>query len=241
MKGSIHFHSNESYDSMNSIDKIIDKAMLNNLDFIILTDHDTIEGSMKLRKRVKERGLDLIVPIAAEYKTEFGDIIAAFISKEIHETDFESFVKEVLNQEGLLMLPHPFEAHSEDKIEFIGSKMHLIETFNGRCNSSQDLRSKHLSKKLKKPEFFGSDAHLQKELFNVIVSLKTDKKNEKSLKKSLLDKKMQAIKSQKTFKRYITISQIIKGLKRKNIKIVLKNIFVLAVDTIRLGWSKKID
>ena len=49
MKGSIHFHSNESYDSMNSIDKIIDKAMLNNLDFIILTDHDTIEGSLKLR------------------------------------------------------------------------------------------------------------------------------------------------------------------------------------------------
>ena len=69
MKGIIHLHSSFSHDAINKIDKIIDKALENDLDFIILTDHDTINGSLALRKRIKERKLNLIAPIAAEYKT----------------------------------------------------------------------------------------------------------------------------------------------------------------------------
>jgi len=79
MKGIIHLHSFHSYDSAIGIDSIIDFAISNELDFIILTDHDSISGSLALRQRIEELGLSIIVPIAAEYCTEYGDVIESSI------------------------------------------------------------------------------------------------------------------------------------------------------------------
>ena len=44
-KGIIHCHSNHSYDSIVSIKKFI-TCKNNELDFVILTDHNTIDGSL---------------------------------------------------------------------------------------------------------------------------------------------------------------------------------------------------
>ena len=119
MKGVIHFHSNYSYDSINSLDSIIDKAIAEELDFLILTDHDTAYGSLALKRRVAEREAHLIVPMAAEYKTEYGDIIAAFISHEIQDMSFINFIEQVKKQNGVLLLPHPYEGHPKNLIETI--------------------------------------------------------------------------------------------------------------------------
>ena len=241
MKGFIHAHSKYSYDSLNDMDLILDKAIENELDFIILTDHDTINGSLHLNRRAQERNLNLIIPKAAEYKTEYGDIIAAFIDHEIHETNFENFIYEVTRQNGILMLPHPYQSHPIEMLEYIASKMDIIEVFNARCTQEQDIKAELLAKNTNKPVFYGSDAHLKNELCNVIISIETSEKNEASLKEALLNNKISLISKDKIYLRGIRFSQFIKAFKRKSISILYRNATALIIDLIRYGWNKKIS
>tara|TARA_B110001450_G_scaffold256773_1_gene288642 strand:- start:948 stop:1673 length:726 start_codon:yes stop_codon:yes gene_type:complete len=241
MKGFIHAHSRYSHDSLNPIDLIINKAIEHQLDFIILTDHENIRGSLELRKRVKERNLNLIVPIAAEYKTEYGDIIAAFIKNEIVDMSFDNFVNEVKSQGGLLMLPHPYQSHPIDKLEYISSKMDSIEIFNSRCTKEQDLKAEVLAHNAEKPYYYGSDAHLNGELCNVIISLEVKDYNEASLKEALQKSEVTLIEKDKVYLRSIRISQLIKSFKRRRFSIFYSNIIGLIINNIRLGWNKKIE
>ena len=48
-RGLIHFHSCYSYDSILSIKNIVSFAIENDLNFLILTDHDNINGSKVLK------------------------------------------------------------------------------------------------------------------------------------------------------------------------------------------------
>ena len=240
MKGVIHFHSEYSHDSANSLDTIIDKAIANNLDFLILTDHENIKGSIRLKNRILERGLDIIVPVAAEYKTDFGDVIAAFISEDIKNMNLSSFVNEVRDQEGVLILPHPFQGHPEEKLEEIVKEVDLVEIYNPRCTHFQDKQAKDLAIKYGKSTYYGSDAHLKKELCNVIVSIECER-SEEALKYALLEKSVKPLIFSKTFYRFITFSQIIKAFKRKSIRIFYRNFIGLIIDTIRLGWSKRVQ
>ena len=239
MKGIIHLHSSFSHDAINKIDKIIDKALENDLDFIILTDHDTINGSLALRKRIKERKLNLIAPIAAEYKTSYGDIIAAFINNEITDLRYQNFILEVKKQNGLILFPHPFQSHPNDKIELIASDADLIEISNSRCTKIQDKKSESLSYKFIKLSYHGSDAHLPNELCNVIVEIEGNL-TENDLKNSLIKFEMGLLKTEKTFIRNISFSQIIKSIKQKNRRLFLKNLVGIFIDTIRLGWNKRV-
>tara|TARA_B100001057_G_C22635373_1_gene866043 strand:+ start:252 stop:974 length:723 start_codon:yes stop_codon:yes gene_type:complete len=240
MKGVIHFHSEYSHDSVNSLDAIIDEAVSNDLDFLILTDHENIEGSIRLKNRVLERGLDIIVPVAAEYKTNYGDVIAAFINKDIKNMDFNSFVNEVRDQKGIIILPHPFEGHSEERLEEIVQKVDLVEIYNPRCTHIQDKKAKDLAIKYGKSTYYGSDAHLKKELCNVIVSIDCEH-FEESLKNSLLEKPIRPLIFSKTIYRFITYSQIIKAFKRKSIRIFYRNLIGLIIDSLRQGWNNKVN
>ena len=241
MKGFIHAHSKYSYDSLNSIDQIINKALEHQLDFIILTDHENINGSLELRKRIKERNLNLIAPVAAEYKTEYGDIIAAFIQDEVIDMRFTNFVNEVKRQDGLLMLPHPYQSHPITKLDHIATKMDIIEIYNSRCSEEQDLKAKNLASKLGKPYFYGSDAHLKNELCNVIISIEAEAINESSLKEALLKNKISLVSKDKIYLRGIRFSQIIKSIKTRKLKILYNNFIALIIDTVRFGWNKKIE
>ena len=240
MKGVIHFHSCFSHDSINQMDSIIDKALEEDLDFLILTDHETIDGSLALRKRVEERGVKLIVPIAAEYKTDCGDFIAAFIRSEIDFASLDDFINEVRNQDGLLLLPHPYEGHPIEHMEKLVKNADLIETFNPRCTKYQDSMALEIASKHNKQTYYGSDAHLQSELCNVVVTV-SGEPSEMNLKDALTKEKIIPLSYQKTFSRNITFSQFIKSFKRKKARIFFRNLVGLLIDTIRLGWNNKVN
>ena len=240
MKGVIHFHSEYSHYSLNSLDAIIDEALSNNLDFLILTDHENIEGSIRLKNRVQERGLDIIVPIAAEYKTNFGDVIAAFINKDVKNMNLDSFVNEIRDQNGIIILPHPFEGHPEEKLEEIIQIADLVEIYNPRCTHIQDKKARDLAIKYGKATYYGSDAHVKKELCNVIVSIECER-SEESLKNSLLEKPIKPLIFSKTVYRFITYSQMIKAFKRRSIRIFYRNFIGLIIDLFRQGWNNKVN
>ena len=57
---------------------------------------------------------------------------------------------EVKKQNGLILFPHPFQSHPNDKIELIASDADLIEISNSRCTKIQDKKSESLSYKFNK-------------------------------------------------------------------------------------------
>ena len=127
-RGLIHFHSRYSFDSILSIKSIVNFALSENLNFLVLTDHDTIEGSVKLKEYIENKGYDIEVLIAAEYCTEYGDVIALDIKYEIKDMNFNNFISLVKEQEGYILFPHPYVGHKN--LEEIANQADLIETFN---------------------------------------------------------------------------------------------------------------
>jgi predicted metal-dependent phosphoesterase TrpH len=236
MKGIIHFHSDFSYDCLMSVDQIIDFAISNGLDFVILSDHDTFEGAKALRERVAERGVELLVPLAAEYHTEYGDIIAAFIQNEIKARRFDDFVEQVKQQDGVLLFPHPFQEHPKDRIETIAAQMDLIEVYNQRCTYEDDKRAKDLAVKFQKNTYPGSDAHLSSELRNVIVEVDCAPQLE-SLKSVLVGVGATELLSTKTKRRKVAASQIIKAIKQRRPAVLVRNLIGLTKAALKLNLN----
>ena len=209
-KGIMHFHSRFSYDAMMTERQIVDFAVDQKLNFLLLTDHDRIAGSLALKKEVSNRKLEIEVPLAAEYKTEHGDVIAAFIQREISDMRFEPFVAQVRAQGGLLLLPHPFVQHTE--VEKLALACDLIETFNGRASDSANGRAVELAATLGKPSYSSPDAHLLRNLGDAVVHFTQNG----SLQSSLMASEITCGSPHKARQRDVIQSQYIKALKRRS-------------------------
>lgn len=215
-RGLIHFHSRFSYDSNTSIESIVNFALKKKLNFLILTDHDTIKGSQNLKEYVAENNYDIEVLIAAEYCTEYGDVIAINISEEVRDMTFKNFVLDVRSQGGFILFPHPYVGHKN--IEEIANNSDLIEVFNSRVSDEKNKKSLELANKYSKKAYFSSDAHNKNSLNNGIVEFKKNG----DLVQSLLNSNMILEHPKKTFLYEIYSSQIVKSLKQKNIKLLLR-------------------
>lgn len=158
MKGLIHYHTHHSYDCIQQPKDILAKAQAAKLDFLVITDHDTIAGSLEMRELLKAKDLHIEVPIAAEYYTDHGDVIAVGIKDEIVAREFHAFCAEVRAQGGLLLLPHPFMGHRD--IEMLAQNVDVIEVYNPRQGIELDEKAMDLALRHGKPYYHGSDGHL---------------------------------------------------------------------------------
>lgn len=217
-RGMMHFHSHHSFDSYLTIKKIIKLALAHNINFLLLTDHDTIAGSQQLRQEIESRGLSIEAPTAAEYHTEYGDVIAAFIKTEIEERRFEYFVHEVRKQEGLLLFPHPFRGHRE--IETIAAAVDLIEIFNPRVSEKENELALKLAEIYNKKTYYGSDMHLESEFANSVVQFKKSG----SLKNSLLQSEIRSLTLKPADEQKVIATQVIKALKQKKARLLLSQL-----------------
>jgi hypothetical protein len=208
-----HIHTNNSYDCILKPESIVKFALKNEINAIAITDHDTIKGSVEAAKYVLLNKLDIKIIIGAEYYTDCGDIIGLFLKKEINEKNAEKLIDEIHKQGGIAVLPHPFKSHKLN--ETILQKIDVIETFNTRCTIEQNLKAEELSKKYNKPAIAGNDAHLEKEL-----ELCYNKINNTLLFEAIMSDK-DAYKEY-TSKLNVIKSQLIKGVKNKEIFLILK-------------------
>ncbi|CAL7963051.1 Phosphatase [Gammaproteobacteria bacterium] len=213
-RGLIHFHSCYSFDSLISLNDILDFAEREQLNFLILTDHDNTKSSVLLKEYAQKRKLDIEIPVAAEFYTEYGDVIAAFVNQDTHVTSYADLVKQVKNQEGLLLFPHPFLSHSN--IEIIAQDVDLIEVFNSRISDDLNLRAKELAVKYSKNIYFASDAHLVRNLSGAIVEVEKNG----DLKNSLLYGDIKQVSCVKTSYTELLFSQYIKAIKTFDVKLL---------------------
>lgn len=215
-KGIFHIHSSFSYDGLNSINSIFRFVKKYKLDFVVLTDHNTVKGSLKLAEMVKQKGLNVEVPISAEYKTERGDIIAVNIQREITNMKWEYFVKDVRAQNGLLILPHPYDGHLY--VDELACEVDAIEVFNGRSSFMNNFKSYLLSLKYNKPKLWASDAHIYSSLSKVIIGFD---KNHILFEEAVRTNQIIPLRSISSSFLDIFLSQFKKGIVQKNFKLIV--------------------
>ena len=231
-RGVIHFHSEFSMDSVSSIKNIVDEAISEGLNFLILTDHNTIKGSLKLKKYLEQNSIRIKTVIAAEYKTSLGDIIALNIQKEIENMEFEYFIKEVKNQGGILLFPHPYKDHKD--VHIIANKVDMIEVFNSRVDRDKNNKAEQLALKFKLNSYASPDAHCINEIKNCIIEFEGNE----DLIDSMINNKISISKKRYTKIFYIYRSQIIKGFKTKNFLLITKQLIKLVILIVSFKFYK---
>ncbi|MGB9979150.1 PHP domain-containing protein [Methanobacterium sp.] len=185
MKYDLHSHSKYSSDGILDPKKIIKVAIKKGLDGIAITDHNTIRGGLEAKEYETEK---FKVIIGSEVMTTKGEVIGLFLSEEIKSNDFYDVIDEIKAQNGIVVIPHPFDewryASFPDKedVKYINN----IEILNSRCikDKYNDSASK-FAKKYKLGVTGGSDAHFANEIGHAGIIIETYDIYEAILKNNL--------------------------------------------------------
>ena len=156
----LHLHSDTSPDGGLTPDDIA-RAIGKQLDYLAVTDHNSIKTALKLRRRFRER-----VIIGEEITTASGDIIGLFLKTLVRPgMALGKTIDEIKRQGGLVYIPHPVQflqrsSLSTAEIERYRRKIDIIETFNARSLIPfANWRAARLARRLKLPGASASDAH----------------------------------------------------------------------------------
>ncbi|CAG1004173.1 hypothetical protein METP1_03133 [Methanosarcinales archaeon] len=167
MKYDLHTHSKYSSDGILESKEIKKTAIKNGLNGIAITDHNTIKGGLEAKKYETK---ELKIVIGSEISTDRGDVIGLFLSEEIKSNDFYGVISEIKDQNGVVIIPHPFDEsrhsalHPTDKDR---KYLDCIEGFNSRCIAQKyNNKAIEFGKKHKIPITAGSDAHFANEIGN---------------------------------------------------------------------------
>ena len=137
-RGAIHIHTLYSKDSRQTVETVMDAAKINNLDFVIITDHNDIRS--KSHEGEKD-GLLLIS--GAEFSAAPGHFLALGVTRVLdsNERTYSDYFELSRKSGGLTIVSHPFNGRNPwtalekggfDGVEVINLKVILEETFHSR-------------------------------------------------------------------------------------------------------------
>jgi hypothetical protein len=162
MKIDLHVHSWYSADGVSPPEKMIKVARKKNenglLDGMAITDHDTI----KAWKQFKNPGFPVI--FGEEIFSTRGHILGLFLNEEIKAREPVDVFDEIRSQDGLTVIPHPFDPLRKGFGSPAGyeKKIDAIEVYNSRMKTPQgNEKALEFAKKKKLPMTGGSDAHIR--------------------------------------------------------------------------------
>lgn len=194
-KYDLHVHSNYSIDSINTPSQILKMAEKRGLKGIAVCDHNTIKGSKMTKKIANEKNLDIEVILASEIKTKNGEVIGLYLNEEINgkEKTFEEVVDMIKKQDGLVMVPHPFDPLRKGALRcgLKNKKIDGIEVFNSRVMLNKyNKKALDFAEKEKLAFIGGSDAHTPIEIGNAVTIIEDDLRKEIKNKKTRYEGKI---------------------------------------------------
>lgn len=168
MKAIFHIHTKYSFDSSLKPSTVVDWALNKEIDYVFITDHNTINGSVKAEKYAKRNKIPVKCVIGSEIVTDIGDIIGIFLKKDVRPGDHRRVIKEIKSQGGVVILPHPYRSHDTSKLHSLRN-VDFVETWSGRTDKQQDDLAKRLRQNLGVKPICGCDAHFTKELKSCFI------------------------------------------------------------------------
>lgn len=173
MKIDFHVHTKYSHDAVLTLEDI--GAILNRsdrvIDAIAITDHNTVEGALELKKRFKDN-----IIVGEEVDTGEGELIGYWLTTGVKKgLGIDRTVEEIRRQGGKIAIPHPFDLFRKkrlriEQLDNLLGRVDMFEAFNSRnLLNVSDARSKEFALKNKLLLTAGSDAHYKEEIGNAYV------------------------------------------------------------------------
>jgi predicted metal-dependent phosphoesterase TrpH len=160
LKLDLHIHSQYSDDGQGSPVKIIKSLQKKGLHGMAITDHNTIEGSLKALKVAPK---DFIVIPGMEISTKDGHIIALNVTEDIvRNLSVEETIDYIIDLGGLAIAPHLFRNMSgikKEKLKKIHAKIPAIEVYNSCSLPKTNIKTAKIAKDLNLGGTGGSDSH----------------------------------------------------------------------------------
>ena len=150
LKADLHIHTEYSMDCDTPMEKIIQRCQELEINCIIIADHGTAEGALKLQKTAP-----FTVIVGEEIMTTEGEIMGLFLKETIPSGSTpQETVKQIREQGGLVNIPHPFErirgsALKDRTIQEIAAQIDIMEVLNARSpfpansNKARAFASEH--------------------------------------------------------------------------------------------------
>jgi predicted metal-dependent phosphoesterase TrpH len=161
----MHLHTRHSFDCLSDPSRIVEAANRRGIDRLVVTDHNEIRGALELRELAPGRVL-----IGEEVKTREGfDIIGILLTELIPKgTPAVETCERILDQGGVVYIPHPFDGARSGAAELLHSVAHLVdvvEVHNARCVLERyNRRALAWARENGKLSGAGSDAHTASEV-----------------------------------------------------------------------------
>ncbi len=167
VKVDMHMHSERSPDSRLRPAVQARRIREVGLDVACATDHNTIEGGLRLRELAD--GFRVIV--GEEILSRDGEIVGLFLERAVPRgLSAEETIDRIRDQGGVVVVPHPFSRNRMNHIrrpalERIAARVDAIEVFNAReAFTSDNLRAGAFAAEHGIARAVGSDAHRASEI-----------------------------------------------------------------------------
>lgn len=173
IRADLHLHTCYSMDCTMALKQIIDRCLKVGINCVAVTDHNTIEGALRL----KETAPFTVIP-GEEILTTSGEIIGLFLTHDVPSgLSPEETIARIKSQGGLVCIPHPYDtlrlsASRDSRFENLMPQIDIIEVFNARSLSpSSTEKAWQLARKYGKLVSAGSDAHSPSEIGNAYIEM----------------------------------------------------------------------
>ncbi|WP_254523558.1 PHP domain-containing protein [Natrinema caseinilyticum] len=160
----LHTHSSLSYDGRDPVELILEQAEAVGLDAIAVTDHDEIDASLEAVERAPEYGL-IGIP-GMEISSKAGHVLGLGLERAVQPgLSFESTLEAIRDQDGLAVIPHPFQEARHGVMARISrdelAEGDAIEVYNSRLFTGRANRqAERYANARNLPMTAGSDAHI---------------------------------------------------------------------------------
>lgn len=170
-------HTSFSFDCQTSPEGVFERATRAGIGCLCVTDHDTIEGALALR-RIRPPEIEIVV--GCEFTACDGShVIGLGLTEMIFEKRVPELVKRIKEQGGAVLLPHPFRRsngifriemrRSNRFVEELLSSTDMVECFNGGDSYDNNRRNYAFVVEHGVPAVAGSDAHTEAAVGSVFV------------------------------------------------------------------------
>ncbi len=175
LKIDMHVHTHYSPCALISEKEIILACVKRGLTGVAITDHNTIEGALALKKLAPP---DFQLIVGEEIQTREGEIMGYFLKERIPpQLSLEETIERIKVQGGLVGIPHPFASFRKsrirkDTLESLTKIVDIIEVFNSRnIYPKDDQKALSLARENGSAPVAGSDAHLKCEIGRAYVEI----------------------------------------------------------------------
>ena len=160
LKIDFHVHTRYSSDSSITLEQVVSFAKKRGLDGVAITDHNTVEGALKLKTK------DIIIVPGIEVSTLDGHLLGLNVTTPIPaKLGMEETIEKIREAGGVAVAPHPFSFYKSPPSRSIKS-YDAVEVMNAASVPFGVLTyfSKRFAKRLDLPQTGGSDAHYAPEI-----------------------------------------------------------------------------